>query len=308
MARQRSAVPEMRGVSAFLSSSPVQQSTSSESGLLLPVQKIRRPEKQPRKYFDPVKLEELIQSIKNDGGILEPILVRPVEDGCYELVAGDRRLRAAETLQHEAVPAVVKQLSEKQAFKIALIENLKRENLNPVEETEGVLTLLTDELSCDVSTIHEILTQAATASKKDIALSGNVSRQMEVVEEILSSTIGITPESFRTSRLPLLKLPDEVLDALRRGALEYTKARTIARLKNEKLRQDLLERTISESLPISEVKREVKANNQGASKPPSISSRLSDLSRKYKRKQISNPKKQKRIEKLLQEIETLLKE
>ncbi|WP_204141313.1 ParB/RepB/Spo0J family partition protein [Halomicronema sp. CCY15110] len=312
MTRKRSTVPQMRGVSAFLSTA--QQPHTSESGCSLPIQKIRRPKKQPRKYFDPNKLEELIQSIKDDGGILEPILVRPLdddsEDGLYELVAGDRRLRAAEALNHEFVPVVIKRLSEKQAFKIALIENLKRENLNPLEETEGVLTLLTEELCCSVSEIHEILTQAATASKKNTVLSENVSRQMEVIEAVLSSTIAITPESFRTSRLPLLTLPDRILEALRQGALEYTKAREIAKLKDDKLQQELLERAILESLPISEIKKEVKASRQGTTdvETPSISIRLSDLSRKYKRKQISSPGKQKRIEKLLQQIEALLED
>jgi ParB family transcriptional regulator, chromosome partitioning protein len=96
---------------------------------------------QPRHYFDPEKLEQLVQSIAQHG-ILEPLLVRPLETNQYELVAGERRYRAALKLGLSEVPVVIRQLNDEEATQLALIENLQREDLNPIEETEGILQLL----------------------------------------------------------------------------------------------------------------------------------------------------------------------
>lgn len=88
---------------------------------------------QPRKQFNEAGLEELVASIQQHG-VLQPILVRPVDNGLYEVIAGERRLRAAERAGLEYIPAVVKEIGEREAAEIALIENLQREDLNPVEE------------------------------------------------------------------------------------------------------------------------------------------------------------------------------
>ena len=302
MSKKRSPVPQMKGVSAFLSTSLIQ---NSDSNSRIAIHKICLPKKQPRKYFDPDKLQQLIASVE-EHGILEPLLVRPIESGLYELVAGERRYKAAKVLNLEEVPVVIQEMSEQHALQIALVENLQREDLNPVEETEAVLDLLMIELNCDVITITETLAQMATANKKGTELSGNVSRQLEIIEKVLISTIGITPESFRTSRLPLLKLPADVLDTLRKGQLEYTKARTIARVKDIQRRQELLEKTLKESLSIAEIRKRVKIASQREPELPSISNRLSILSQKLKRKQIKAPDRQKRLEELLQELENLV--
>jgi ParB family transcriptional regulator, chromosome partitioning protein len=138
MSKNRSVLPQMRGVSAFLSA-PVEAAASINT---VSISKIRLPSHQPRRYFDPEKLQQLTDSIKQHG-VLEPLLVRPLQQGEYELVAGERRYRAAQAGGLEIVPITVRELSDQEAIQLALVENLQREDLNPIEETEGVLELLT---------------------------------------------------------------------------------------------------------------------------------------------------------------------
>ena len=91
------------------------------------------PKKQPRRYFDPDRQAQLIKSVQ-EHGILEPLLVRPLADGLYELVAGERRYRAAQELGLKEVPVVIREFDDKQALQVALIENLQREDLNPNQQ------------------------------------------------------------------------------------------------------------------------------------------------------------------------------
>jgi ParB family chromosome partitioning protein len=301
-------VPEMRGVSAFLSSAvePDPGSTASVATNAIEISKIRLPAKQPRRFFDLAKLEQLAESIKQHG-ILEPILVRSLPRGQYELVAGERRYRAAQLAGLKEVPVVARELSDQEAFQLALIENLQREDLNPVEETEGVLDLLTLKLECSQDKVFDALAQMATAQKKGVELSGNVSRRAEAIAEILESTIGLTPESFRTSRLPLLKLPVDVLEVLRQGKLEYTKARTLARVKDDQARQQLLEEAIAKSLSLAQIRERLKDLTSTTVKEATVSDRLVYVSQKVKQG-LNDSKKQRRLEKLLQELESLVED
>ncbi|MBC1224966.1 ParB/RepB/Spo0J family partition protein [Nostoc sp. UCD120] len=123
------------------------------------------PQHQPRRYFDPQALKELVSSVKQHG-ILQPLLVRPIGGGKYELVAGERRLRAGLEAELEVAPVVVRELSDDQAFQLALIENLQREDLNPVEETEGILHLLGIRLHCDVEAVKSLLYRMKNAHSK----------------------------------------------------------------------------------------------------------------------------------------------
>ena len=301
-------VPEMRGVSAFLSSTaePAPNSPDVVATNAIAISKIRLPAKQPRRFFDPEKLEQLAESIKHHG-ILEPILVRSLPKGQYELVAGERRYRAAQLAGLKEVPVVVRELSDQEASQLALIENLQREDLNPIEETEGVLDLLTLKLQCSQDEILDSLTQMATAQKKGAELSGNVSRRVEAIAKILESTVGLTPESFRTSRLPLLRLPADVLEVLRQGKLEYTKARTIARLKDDQARQQLLQEAIAQNLSLTRIREQLKDLTSTAAKEATVSDRLVSVSRKVKQG-LNDPKKQRRLEKLLRELESLVED
>jgi ParB family chromosome partitioning protein len=270
------------------------------------IDKIRLPAQQPRRYFDPEKLSQLVQSVK-EHGILQPLLVRAV-NGEYELVAGERRLRAAKAAGLTEVPIISKELSDHQTLQIALLENLQREDLNPVEETEGILELLCIELDVNSGEVISNLNQVANAKKRGLDLTENVSRQLEIIESVLSGVGRFSAESFRTSRLPLLNLPDDVLEILRQGQLEYTKARAIAKLKDDGERRELLDKVLNENLSLSEIKQLVKELTPGKTTPKeTLNAKYSEIGKRLKNAQVwEDVKKTKKLEKLLSDLEQLL--
>lgn len=146
------------------------------------------PQNQPRRYFDPQALKELVESVRQHG-ILQPLLVRPIGGGKYEVVAGERRLRAGQSVKLETAPVVVRQLTDDQAFQLALIENLQREDLNPVEETEGILHLLTIRLHCDVEAVKSLLYRMKNAHSKG---------EEQSLDEPDSSRRNVSPNSEST--------------------------------------------------------------------------------------------------------------
>jgi len=296
--------PKLKTLEAYLSS-PTEPSTATA-----PLDKIRHPLKQPRRYFAPEKLAQLVQSVK-EHGILEPLLVRPLDEGEYELVAGERRLRAAREAGLTEVPIVSRALDDKQALQIALMENLQREDLNPVEETEAVLELLAIVLELDKSDVVSVLHQSYNAKQREIELNQNVLIQLEKIESLLSEIGRFNAGTFRSSRLPLLNLPSDVLGALRNGEIEYTKAMAIARVKDEQRRSDLLSLAMAENLSLNEIKAHIKELlPQPESTPERILlERLSEISKRlHKSKAWGERKKRERIAKLLDELDKLTKE
>jgi len=293
-------LPKMRGVEDLLSMD-VESPTATVN-----IDKIRLPAQQPRRYFDPEKLSQLVQSVK-EHGILQPLLVRAV-NGEYELVAGERRLRAAKEAGLTEVPIITKELSDHQTLQIALLENLQREDLNPIEETEGILELLCMELDVNSGEVVSILNQAANAKKRGLDLTENVSRQLEIIESVLSGVGRFSAESFRTSRLPLLNLPDDVLEILRQGKIEYTKARAIAKLKDDGERRELLDKVINENLSLSEIKQLVKELTPGKiTAKETLNAKYSEIGKRLKNAQVwEDVKKTKKLEKLLSDLEQLL--
>jgi ParB family chromosome partitioning protein len=147
----------------WLSSPDAESPAATETTIKL--SDIVLPRHQPRRYFDPQALKELVSSVKQHG-ILQPLLVRPIGGGKYELVAGERRYRAGQEAKLEVAPVVVRELSDDQAFQLALIENLQREDLNPIEETEGILHLLAIRLHCDVEAVKSLLYRMKNAHSK----------------------------------------------------------------------------------------------------------------------------------------------
>ncbi|MFN6153739.1 MAG: ParB/RepB/Spo0J family partition protein [Dolichospermum sp.] len=295
-------LPKMRGVEDLLSMDVESESPTATVN----IDKIRLPAQQPRRYFDPEKLSQLVQSVK-EHGILQPLLVRAV-NGEFELVAGERRLRAAKEAGLTEVPIITKELSDHQTLQIALLENLQREDLNPVEETEGILELLCMELDVNSGEVVSILNQAANAKKRGLELTENVSRQLEIIESVLSGVGRFSAESFRTSRLPLLNLPDDVLEILRQGKIEYTKARAIAKLKDDGERRELLDKVLNENLSLSEIKQLVKELTPGKTTPKeTLNARYSEIGKRLKNAQVwEDVKKTKKLEKLLGDLEQLL--
>ena len=109
----------------------------------LPIEKIEPRRNQPRKQFDPDALAELADSIRKYG-LIQPITVRPLDNGYYQIIAGERRWRAARDAQLEELPVRILQADDRMAMELALVENLQREDLNPIEEAKGYRTLMTE--------------------------------------------------------------------------------------------------------------------------------------------------------------------
>lgn len=277
------------------------------------IQKIVISSTQPRRYFDAARQQQLKASIK-EHGILEPLIVRPTKNkrNVYELVAGERRYRAAKELNYEEVPVVIKKLEDNQARQIALIENLQREDLNPIEETEGILELLKIELNLShTSEVVSIIDHVLNSKRHNLEVTENVFSSYQKIEAIMATTSKLSPESFRTSRLPLLNLPVDVLDYLRKGKIEYTKARAIARIKDESKRKALLKEACENNLSLNQIKDKIKkfknADNPSTKKNQAYSQRVNDLYQKVKKiKSWDDENKKKEFEELLARLEELL--
>jgi ParB family transcriptional regulator, chromosome partitioning protein len=264
---------------------------------------------QPRRYFDPQKLEQLTQSVKAHG-ILENLLVRPIKgkQGAYELVAGERRYRAAQAAGLTSVPVTIRELADEEAFSIALVENLQREDLNPVEETEGIVTLLGIQLKESPEIVISLLYRMDNEQKKKVTnnVIGNTEKQK--IESVFTS-LGQNWQSFVNNRLPLLKLPDEVLEVLRQGKIEYTKAKAIALVKDEQQRKNILEEAVTQNLSLVQIKEKIKTT-KSEEKSPSPSTQVKTITSRLNRSKLweKNPKKWKQVQNWLEKIENLLEE
>lgn len=262
---------------------------------------------QPRNYFNEVAMEELAASIK-EHGILQPLLVRPIQENQYELVTGERRYKAAQAVGLTVVPVTVREMTDTEVLQYALVENLQREDLNPVEETEGILQLLEMRLQKDRDRIISLLNHIAN-SKRGLTGSAVRNHEQQLIQEVFA-TIGrrITPESFRTHRLPLLKLPPELFEALRYGRIEWTKAKEIAKLESESERLALLDRAIAQPLSLRQIQqiiRKKKTRRDTAQQQREVEGLLQKFTQF---KAWENPDKRSKMESLLTELKHLITE
>ncbi|NBD31698.1 MAG: ParB/RepB/Spo0J family partition protein [Cyanobacteria bacterium] len=226
---------------------------------LIPIKEIKLPNNQPRKYFDDESIQQLAQSIQTHG-IIQNLLVRPL-DQAYELIAGERRYRAAQSIGLKEVPVRILQITKEEAASIALIENLHREDLNPVEETEGIIELLAKKLKYDRAEIPKLLERHYQEKSSHSAMR---TKELAQINEVFNEIVGrMTWRSFTKNRLPILKLPEDIFTQIKNGKISYTKATTIARLKDEEKRKRMLERAIEENLSLKQVIEEVKAIKEG---------------------------------------------
>jgi ParB family chromosome partitioning protein len=207
-----------RGMAALLSNAPPPASNVAaipgRALLMLPVEAIERNPKQPRKRFEEAKLEELAQSIRAHG-VMEPILVRK-DGGRYRIVAGERRWRAAQRAGLTEVPAVVREASDREAFELALVENLQRQDLNAIEEAEA----------------YDVLMQAHRLTQEQVA--ERVGKERSTV----------------ANALRLLKLPDDVRDLVRDGALDMGHARALLPLEDADAIRKTAQRAVREKLSV----------------------------------------------------------
>ncbi len=266
---------------------------------------IQLPAQQPRRYFDLQKLQQLAESIRIHG-ILEPLLVRPLTGDCYELVAGERRYRAAKEIGLQEVPVVMRELSDLQAVELALIENLQREDLNPVEETEGILTLLSAKLGIPTNEVSQLLHRLAKRSSDNVV--GSEAR-LELIEAVFQMVGKMSWESFASHRLPLLNLPQSVLEALRAGKIEYTKARALARVKDPDALNSLLKQITTEQWSLNQIRAAVSETTQPVKAAGTeLKQRFSQVSKTLKASTVwEDVDKHQRLEQLLDELQRLAK-
>ena len=194
------------------------------SAATLSVNEITPNRAQPRKIFDEEALAELAQSITSHG-VLQPLLVRPLADGTYQLIAGERRWRASRMAGLTEVPVVIREMSDSEAMELALVENLQREDLNPIEEARGFQLLME--------------TYALT--------------QEQAAERVGKSRPAVA------NALRLLALPEEVLTLVESGALSAGHARTLLALPKKNDALALAQEIVRDGLSVRETERRVKA-------------------------------------------------
>lgn len=220
-----------RGMDAlFLDNSATE---NENSATMLSINEVEPNRNQPRKVFNEKALEELAKSIEQNG-IIQPILVRPMSDGSYQLIAGERRWRAARMAGLHEVPVTIREMTDEEASVFALIENLQREDLNPVEEAEGLKSL--------------IETYGFT--------------QEEAADKVGKSRTAVT------NTLRLLKLPSPVLQMLGAGKISAGHARALLGLDDEKEMLRIAETTVAQELSVRQVEKMVKYANQGEKAKP----------------------------------------
>ena len=201
----------------------IDNSTEENGDKLVNINDIEPNRDQPRKFFDDEALKELSDSIAMHG-VIQPLLVRPLSDGGYQLIAGERRWRASRMAGLTQVPVVVREMTDMEAMELALIENLQREDLNPIEEAEGY-KLLMDTYS---------FTQEQAAEK--------VGKSRPAV----------------ANAMRLLVLPQEVLDMVKQGIISSGHARTLIPLSDDNLIIKLAEEISQKELSVRETERIVK--------------------------------------------------
>lgn len=282
----------------------------------LPIDLIELPEKTLRRSYDRQKLESLQKSIEQIG-IITPLIVIPTGLGRHTLVAGERRYRAALAAQEKRVPAVMLEIDTPDAIQLALTENLQREDLNAIDETEGILWLIAaqQELTEDEvkSKLYRLYNEA-----KGIVDKANPSTRVNPfqtqVENTFQSLGRMTWESFVKNRLPLLKLPEDIVQALRSGEINQTKAKLLGKIDDDRQRAELLKQAITENLSFSELKRRVKTTTEPESltdDPEQFAGEVEATTQKLRsdwQALWKNPRKRKRLQSLLKEIRNLVED
>jgi ParB family chromosome partitioning protein len=259
------------------------------------------PSPQPRRRFE--NLEALAESIR-EKGVLQPLLVRPLGDGRYAIVAGERRYRAAKMAGLAEVPVRVLDLSEKEARLLALVENLQREDLNPYEETLGVLDLLSEDLGKTREEVVSLLERMRKEKRGAAAQNVLGTPEAQRVEEVFQALGRMTWESFVQARLPLLGLPEDLRAALEEGTLPYTAALELKKVKDLEARAQLLEEAKG-GLSLRELKARVREVLVKEKAPPpwhkEVASRLARLD-----PESLPPEKRQEVERYLKALLELL--
>ncbi|EDT76895.1 ParB/RepB/Spo0J family partition protein [Clostridium butyricum] len=218
-----------KGLSALIPEDLVESEQQDEKGkMLIPLNEIRNDNNQPRKAFDNDKIAELTESIKTHG-IIQPLILRKSDDGLYVIVAGERRWRAAKMAGLKDVPAIVMELSEKDVLEISLIENIQRQDLNPIEEASAYKKLLSD---------------------------------FNLTQEDLSKRIGKSRTAI-TNTMRLMNLDIRVQQYIIEGIITEGHGRALLGIKDKEIQYELSQKVIDENLSVRELERLVKRILEG---------------------------------------------
>lgn len=196
--------------------------------LHVPVGSIRANPFQPRADFDEIKLQELAQSIRHHG-LIQPVTVRYIGEDRYELISGERRLRATRMAGLDTIPAYIRDVNDEDVIAMALVENVQREQLNPIELALGYQRLLEE---CSLT-------------------------QEEVADRVGKNRTTVT------NMLRLLNLPPFIQSALKQGRITTGHARALITVENERIQEKLLEKIIDNDLSVRQVEEAVKAHSTG---------------------------------------------
>lgn len=217
-----------KGLNALMFENSVDDMVATNT---LPINEIIPNKDQPRKTFDEGALQELADSITQHG-VLQPLLVRPLTTGGYQLVAGERRWRASRMAGLKEVPVVVKELTDVETMEIAIIENLQREDLNPIEEAEGLQALID---KCGFT------------------------------QEEVATSVGKSRPAIANA-LRLLKLPEEVRAMTRDGSISAGHARALLAFDNEVMIKEAADNIIRNNLTVRDVERLAKMTEKTATR------------------------------------------
>ncbi len=187
---------------------------------VIDISKIRLNPNQPRKYFDEEKLDELADSIR-EHGVLEPVIVRPVDRDAFELVAGERRFRAAVQAGLRGIPAVARVLNDRQTLEIGLIENLQREDIKPLECAQAYRKLMDD---------------------------------FGLTQEQIAERLG-KKRSTIANTLRLLNLPPRILESLDRGEITEGHARALLSIDDLDIQTQVWEKVVRQGMSVRETER-----------------------------------------------------
>jgi ParB family chromosome partitioning protein len=245
-----------RGMAALLSNAapPPSVAVAAAAGralLSLPIEAVQRNPGQPRKRFEEARLEELAASIR-EHGIVEPILVRRDGSG-YRILAGERRWRAAQRAGLKEIPAILRDATDREAFELALVENLQREDLNPIEEAEAF-----DVLVRDHGLTQDAVAQAVGKDRSTVA-----------------------------NALRLLRLPTDVRDLVKDGQLDMGHARALLGLEGEDAIRKAAQRVVREKLSVRATEALVRLlthKGKPTGTPAAQSAALKDLTARLQRR------------------------
>lgn len=210
-----------KGISALI---PEKEAGAGERIIYLKAEQIRPSPLQPREDFDSESMEELTQSIR-EKGVIQPILVRRKGD-LYELIAGERRFRAAKSLNINEIPAIVKEVEDRDSLELSLIENIQRQGLNPIEEARAYQYLI-DKFQLTQERIGEVLGKARVSV---------------------------------TNTLRLLKLPQEIQEEIRGGRISFGHGRALLEIEDANHQRRLSQEVISKGLSVRELENLIKAH------------------------------------------------